>query len=102
MYADVFIDIAMILVLNGIFGGSQLGVISATAGSTLISLWLVRYPIVFNYADILNPQPPPEAPPSPPPKPPPSPNSRETHRNAIEERIAEIIRNKENINNGRT
>ena len=44
-YADVGVDIAMLALLNSIFGGSILGVISATAGSTLISLYLIWYPI---------------------------------------------------------
>ena len=39
------VDIAMLALLNVIFGGSILGVISATAGSTLISLYLIWYPI---------------------------------------------------------
>lgn len=45
MYMDIVIDIAMLVALNIVFGGSQLGVISATAGSTLISLWLIKFPI---------------------------------------------------------
>ena len=44
-YADVGIDLLMLAILNSIFGGSILGVISATAGSTLISLYLIWYPI---------------------------------------------------------
>ena len=44
-YADVGVDVAMLVLLNSIFGGAILGVISATAGSTLISLYLIRYPI---------------------------------------------------------
>jgi hypothetical protein len=48
-YEDVGVDILMLAILNGIFGGSILGVISATAGSTLISLYLIWYPIkLFN------------------------------------------------------
>jgi hypothetical protein len=45
LYLDAVIDIAMLMILNTIFGGSQLGVVSATAGSTLISLWLIKFPI---------------------------------------------------------
>ena len=45
MYADVGVDIGMLVILNSIFGGSILGVISATAGSTLISLYLLWQPI---------------------------------------------------------
>jgi len=44
-YADVGVDILMLAILNSVFGGSILGVISATAGSTLISLYLIWYPI---------------------------------------------------------
>ncbi len=44
-YADVGVDIVMLALLNSVFGGSILGVISATAGSTLISLYLIWYPI---------------------------------------------------------
>ena len=44
-YADVMVDVAMLTLLNIIFGGSILGVVSATAGSTLISLYLIWYPI---------------------------------------------------------
>ena len=44
-YADVGVDVLMLALLNSIFGGSILGVISATAGSTLISLYLIWYPI---------------------------------------------------------
>lgn len=44
-YADVAVDVAMLAILNAVFGGSILGVISATAGSTLISLYLIWYPI---------------------------------------------------------
>ena len=50
-YADVGVDVIMLALLNGVFGGSILGVISATAGSTLISLYLIWYPI-----KLLNPQ----------------------------------------------
>ena len=45
LYADVGVDVLMLALLNGVFGGSILGVISATAGSTLISLYLIWYPI---------------------------------------------------------
>ena len=44
-YADVAVDIAMLVLLNSVFGGSILGVISATAGSTLISLYLMWKPV---------------------------------------------------------
>ena len=44
-YADVGVDVVMLALLNSVFGGSILGVISATAGSTLISLYLIWYPI---------------------------------------------------------
>ena len=44
-YADVGVDVVMLAILNGVFGGSILGVISATAGSVLISLYLIWYPI---------------------------------------------------------
>ena len=44
-YTDVGVDILMLAILNSVFGGSILGVISATAGSTLISLYLIWYPI---------------------------------------------------------
>lgn len=44
-YADVGVDILMLAILNGIFGGTILGVISATAGSTLISLYLIWKPL---------------------------------------------------------
>ena len=44
-YADVGVDVLMLAILNSVFGGSILGVISATAGSTLISLYLIWYPI---------------------------------------------------------
>ena len=47
LYADVAVDVFMLALLNGIFGGSILGVISATAGSTLISLYLIWYPITL-------------------------------------------------------
>ena len=46
-YADVGVDVIMLAILNSIFGGSILGVISATAGSTLISLYLIWYPITL-------------------------------------------------------
>lgn len=44
-YANVGVDVAMLLLLNIVFGGSILGVISATIGSTLISLYLIWFPI---------------------------------------------------------
>lgn len=44
-YLDVGVDIAMLLILNTVFGGTILGVVSATAGSTLISLYLIWRPI---------------------------------------------------------
>ena len=44
-YADVGVDVVMLALLNAVFGGSILGVISVTAGSTLISLYLIWYPI---------------------------------------------------------
>lgn len=44
-YANVGVDVLMLLALNLVFGGSILGVISATVGSTLISLYLIWYPI---------------------------------------------------------
>ena len=44
-YSDVGVDVLMLALLNSVFGGSILGVISATAGSTLISLYLIWYPI---------------------------------------------------------
>lgn len=44
-YANVVVDVVMLLLLNLVFGGSILGVISATVGSTLISLYLIWYPI---------------------------------------------------------
>jgi hypothetical protein len=44
-YADVFVDVAMLVLLNSVFGGSILGVVSATAGSTLISLYLMWKPV---------------------------------------------------------
>ena len=50
-YADVVVDIIMLGLLNGIFGGSILGVISATAGSTLISLYLIWKPLQFLRTD---------------------------------------------------
>ena len=45
MYADVGVDIFMLVLLNSVFGGSILGVVSATAGSTLISLYLMWQPV---------------------------------------------------------
>lgn len=51
-YMDAAVDIGMLIVLNSIFGGSILGVVSATAGSTLISLYLMWKPIhLFESAD---------------------------------------------------
>ena len=44
-YADIAVDVAMLVLLNSVFGGSILGVISATAGSTLISLYLMWKPV---------------------------------------------------------
>lgn len=44
-YANVGVDVLMLLALNSVFGGSILGVISATIGSTFISLYLIYYPI---------------------------------------------------------
>lgn len=46
-YADVFVDVAMLVILNVVFGGSVLGVVSATAGATLISLYLMWKPVVL-------------------------------------------------------
>ena len=43
-YANVGVDLTMLLLLNFVFGGSILGVISATVGSTLISLYLIWFP----------------------------------------------------------
>ena len=45
MYADASVDVLMLLILNVVFGGTILGVVSATAGSTLISLYLMWKPI---------------------------------------------------------
>jgi hypothetical protein len=45
LYTDAGVDLLMLIVLNSVFGGSILGVISATAGSVLISLYLMVYPI---------------------------------------------------------
>ena len=47
MYTDIGVDIAMLVLLNIVFGGSILGVVSATAGSTLISLYLMWKPVVL-------------------------------------------------------
>jgi len=44
-YADAAVDLFMLLVLNAVFGGTILGVASATAGSTLISLYLMKKPV---------------------------------------------------------
>ena len=49
----------MLVLLNSVFGGSILGVVSATAGSTLISLYLMWQPVV------LVPEPEPDEEPSP-------------------------------------
>ena len=45
LYTDTAVDVAMLVILNSVFGGSILGVVSATAGSTLISLYLIWFPI---------------------------------------------------------
>ena len=45
LYADVFVDAGMLLLLNVVFGGSIQGVVSATAGATFISLYLLWKPI---------------------------------------------------------
>lgn len=47
-HLDVIVDIGMLLILNAIFGGTILGAASATAGSTLISLYLIKNPISIN------------------------------------------------------
>ena len=53
MYTDIGVDIGMLVLLNIFFGGSILGVVSATAGSTLISLYLIWKPItMFTLSDI--------------------------------------------------
>ena len=44
-YIDAGVDVGMLLLLNMIFGGSMIGAASATAGSTLISLYLMKEPI---------------------------------------------------------
>ena len=44
-YADVSVDVAMLFLLNVVFGSSILGVVSATFGSVLISLYLIWYPL---------------------------------------------------------
>jgi len=44
-YIDVAVDVLMLVILNAVFGGSILGVVSATAGSTLISLYLIWKPM---------------------------------------------------------
>jgi len=44
-YADVGVDVTMLTILNIVFGGSILGVVSATAGSVLISLYLIWFPV---------------------------------------------------------
>ena len=53
-YADVVVDASMLILLNSVFGGSILGVISATAGSTLISLYLMWKPVKL-FEDINEP-----------------------------------------------
>lgn len=45
LYSDIGVDILMLVILNTVFGGSILGVVSATMGSTLISLYLIKFPI---------------------------------------------------------
>ncbi len=50
-YADVVVDVMMLFILNAVFGGSILGVISATAGATLISLYLIWRPLQFLRTD---------------------------------------------------
>ena len=45
MYADIGVDTSIMVLLNVVFGGSILGVVSATAGSTLITLYLLWKPI---------------------------------------------------------
>jgi len=47
-YADTAVDLGMLLVLNAVFGGTILGVASATAGSTLISLYLMKKPVTLS------------------------------------------------------
>jgi len=37
----------MLVILNVVFGGSVLGVVSATAGATLISLYLLWKPVIL-------------------------------------------------------
>jgi len=44
-HADAAVDLGMLLILNAVFGGTILGVASATAGSTLISLYLMKQPV---------------------------------------------------------
>ena len=44
-YADVVVDLVLLFLLNVFFGSTILGVVSATAGSTLISLYLIWFPI---------------------------------------------------------
>jgi hypothetical protein len=44
LYIDMAIDITMLIVLNTIFGGTAVGALSATAGSTMISLYLIWFP----------------------------------------------------------
>jgi hypothetical protein len=44
-YVDVGVDVLMLVLLNIVFGGSILGVVSATMGSTLISLYLIWFPV---------------------------------------------------------
>ena len=47
LYSDIAVDVGMLVILNTVFGGSILGVVSATAGSTLISLYLMWKPIIL-------------------------------------------------------
>jgi len=55
LYADAAVDLAMLIALNSVFGGSILGVVSATAGSTLISLYLIWFPIKLFDAKVEEP-----------------------------------------------
>jgi len=47
MYSDIAVDVGMLVLLNIVFGGSILGVVSATAGATLISLYLMWKPVIL-------------------------------------------------------
>ena len=51
-YLDVVVDIAMLVVLNMVFGGAILGAVSATMGSTFISLYLMRAPLTIPTATV--------------------------------------------------